>query len=126
MLVFYIYDYSPVCPSQMCEVDELEWLTLSDDVAVVGVSTDGPYSHRAFIADNGISYPLLSDVDRTLHEDCGMLTENEEGYPRARRGVVVLDGDLTIRHHWTAADNWDAWNNDPLREARRAVADLTG
>ena len=78
VLVFYIHDFSPVCTDQMCEINDMEFLTFNDDAAVVGISTDGPFSHREFIQDNDISYPLLSDVDKEIYEAYGMTERDDE------------------------------------------------
>lgn len=123
-LVFYIYDFSPVCTTQMCEVNDMELLTLNDDAAVLGISTDGPYSHQRFIAENGISYPLLTDDDRTVHRQYGMLEETDDGHAKPKRGVVLLDADRTVRYRWEAADNWDDWEMRPLVELNDHVNEL--
>lgn len=123
-LVFYIYDYSPVCTAQMCEVNEADYLTLNDDAAVLGISTDGPYSHQHFIADNDISYPLLTDDDKTVYEQFDMTEHTEDGKRNPKRGLVLLDADLTVQYRWEADDNWDEWETQPLRELHARVNEL--
>ncbi|MFB6300645.1 MAG: redoxin domain-containing protein, partial [Halobacteriales archaeon] len=125
MLVFYIYDYSPVCTTQMCEVNDMEFLTFNEEVAVLGISTDGPYSHQQFIADNDISYPLLTDDEKEVYEQYGMLDRTEEGKRQAKRGIVLLDSERTVRYRWEADDNWDPWETRPLSEANAILNDLT-
>jgi peroxiredoxin Q/BCP len=56
MLIFYVSDFSPVCSTQLCEVTDMELLTFNDDVAMVGISPDGPYSHRQFSPENDRSF----------------------------------------------------------------------
>lgn len=124
-LVFYIYDYSPVCTEQMCEINEMEYLTFNDDIGVLGISTDGPYSHREFIADNDITYPLLTDDEKSLHEAFGMVEETADGRRRAKRGIVLVDGDRTVRYRWEAEDNWRDWEVQPLRDIHDLTADVT-
>ena len=124
LLLFYVYDFSPVCSDQMCEVNDMEMLTLNDDIGVLGISTDGPYSHQQFIEQNGISYPLLSDDDKRLYEQFGMLEESVDGQRNHKRGLVLLDADLTVRHTWVANDNWDPWSTAPLEEAYDIAMDL--
>ena len=125
VLVFYIHDYSPVCTDQMCEINDVELLTFNDDAAVLGISTDGPYSHREFIRDNDITYPLLTDVDKDVYEAYGMVErDGEKRLPR--RGMVLVDGDRTVRYLWKTEDNWNEWEMDPLYEINDLVRDLTG
>jgi peroxiredoxin len=126
ILAFYIYDYSPVCADQMCEMNDMEFVTFNNQASVFGISTDGPYSHREFATDNDLSYPLLTDDDRTVYEQYGMLVTDEDGKQKPRRGIVVVDGDRTVRYKWVAADNWDPWSVTPLEEANEVVNRLTG
>jgi len=124
VLVFYIHDYSPVCTDQMCEINDMELLTFNDSAGVLGISTDGPFSHREFIRDNDISYPLLTDVRMDVYEKYGMIEfENGKRYPK--RGVVLIDSDRTVRYRWETKDNWDEWKMDPLYEIDDLIRDLT-
>ncbi len=123
VLVFYIHDFSPVCTDQMCEINDMEFLTFNDDAAVVGISTDGPFSHREFIQDNDISYPLLSDVDKEIYEAYGM-TERDDEKRHPQRGVVLVDSDRTVQYRWQAADNWDEWEMETLNEIDTKVREL--
>jgi peroxiredoxin len=124
VLVFYIYDFSPVCTTQMCEVNDMEILTFNDDAGVLGISTDGPYSHQQFIEENHISYPLLSDPDKEVYEHYGMIERSDAGKKLPRRGVVLLDGDRTVEYVWQAQDNWDEWNMEPLYEINDRINEL--
>lgn len=126
VLVFYIHDYSPVCTNQMCEINDMELLTFNDDAAVLGISTDGPYSHQQFIADNNLSYPLLTDVDKDVYEAYGMVETDEDGRRHPKRGVVLLDSDRQVQYRWEADDNWDEWEMDPMSEIDGRIRELTG
>jgi len=124
VLAFYIYDYSPVCTDQMCEMNDMEFLTFNADATPVGISTDGPYSHREFAADNDLTYPLLTDDDKQVYEQYGMVATAEDGSREARRGIVVVGTDRTVQYRWVAEDNWDAWEVAPLDEANSVVTEL--
>jgi peroxiredoxin len=123
VLVFYIYDFSPVCTDQMCEINDMEMLTFNDDTAILGISTDGPYSHQRFIAENDISYPLLTDDDMSVYEQYGMI-EHTDGKRKAKRGIVVVDGDREVRYKWQAESNWDEWKIEPVSDVNDVVSDL--
>ncbi|WP_256403844.1 peroxiredoxin family protein [Halorubrum salinum] len=122
--VFYVHDFSPVCKSQMCEVNGTEFLTFNDSVRVLGISTDGPYSHLKFIEENGLSYPLIHDADKDIYEMFGMLAETENGRRRPKRGVVLIDANRTIRYWWQADDNWDEWRTDPIADLSDVLNEL--
>lgn len=61
LLMFYPLDFSPVCSVENKQCAELLPSKGSDDVQVLGVSVDSLWAHKAFAAQNGISYPLLAD-----------------------------------------------------------------
>jgi len=61
VLLFYPLDFSPVCSAENRECAQLAPGLASDEVAVLGISVDSLWSHRAFAEKLGISYPLLSD-----------------------------------------------------------------
>lgn len=119
ILNVYAHDFSPVCTDQLCAAHEMEWMTFRDDVTVVGLSGDGPYSHRQYARQNDISYPLLSDTDLSICDRLDVLTTGDVGSaPIPQRSVFLIDPTQQIRYAWTAADNWAPWDNDPLYEIR--------
>jgi len=112
LLLFYVYDFSPVCTTQACEINDSEFLTLNDDIKVFGLSGDGLYSHKEFSKQNNITYPLLTDEEKKAYEICDLLDENNE----RQRGMVLIDTNLTVQYSWVAEDNWDAWDAKILSE----------
>lgn len=122
LLSFYIYDFSPVCTRQVCEMSELEVLTFEEDISVAGISTDGPYSHREFARQKGLSYPLLTDEFGTVHDEYGLIKSETD--KERHRGIVVVDEDRVVRHKWVADDKWDDWEPERLYEAIETVETL--
>jgi len=63
VLVFYPLDWSPVCTSEhACLVNDMKrFETL--DAAVLGVSVDSAWSHKAYAEKMGIKYSLLADFN---------------------------------------------------------------
>jgi len=59
--MFYPLDFSPVCYVENRECTEMLPTKGADDVQVLGISVDSLWSHKAFAAQNGITYPLLAD-----------------------------------------------------------------
>jgi peroxiredoxin len=115
ILSVYVYDFSPVCTTQMCDTSQLEWMTLRDDVTVVGLSGDSPYAHQRFADEYDISYPLLSDTDRSVCASYGVLQKEKDGMKAVpQRSLFLIGPDRRIRYRWVAADNWDNWTNEPL------------
>jgi thioredoxin-dependent peroxiredoxin len=77
-------------------------------VVILGVSPDNEASHQKFIADFGIPYPLLCDLDKTVMRTYGAFGEKKmdgkvvEGVIRS---TVWIDSDGNIRKHWAMVDN---------------------
>jgi peroxiredoxin len=61
VLVFYPSDFSPTCTDQLNVYQEVLGELDDQGVAMVGISVDGAYCHKAFQTDLGISIPLLAD-----------------------------------------------------------------
>lgn len=122
LLSFYVYDFSPICTDQMCQIRDMDILTLNDDIAVLGISTDSQYSHRRFAEETDISYPLLSDPDREVYDQYGLVDEDRS----PKRGIVVLDSDCVVRYTWEAADNWDEWEEAPMGTVADTLRSLSG
>lgn len=124
-MVVYAYDFSPVCTDQMCSIDDMEFLTFTDGVRVVGVSGDGPYSHKKFANEHSLSYPLLADTDRSVCADYGVLNTIKDGANAVpQRSLFLIDPEQRIRYKWVAGDNWDTWSPHPLQELKRQLDDL--
>ncbi|GDY30429.1 peroxiredoxin [Gandjariella thermophila] len=61
LLVFYPFAFSGICTGELCQVrDEIQQYQ-NDDVQVIGVSVDTPFSLKAWAEQQGYTFPLLSD-----------------------------------------------------------------
>ncbi|MEU8297027.1 redoxin domain-containing protein [Micromonospora sp. NPDC048909] len=94
VLAFYPADWSPVCGDQMAlyqaampEFDRYR-------AAVLGISVDSIWSHRAFAESQGIAFPLLADFEPKgeVARAYGAYTPRGE----AARALVVLDPDGAV------------------------------
>jgi peroxiredoxin len=70
-------------------------LFAAENTEVLGISTNAPFSQKAFVDFAKINYPLLSDRDGKLMEAFGVYDE-----PRkvAKRSYVIIDKDGVIRY----------------------------
>jgi peroxiredoxin len=100
VLVFYVADWHPVCRAQLALYQDLLPEIERLGAALVGVSTDGVWSHAAFGQNLGLGFPLLAD-----DAPRGAVARAYGVYDRragtARRALVVVDGGGTVR--WSAA-----------------------
>jgi mycoredoxin-dependent peroxiredoxin len=61
LVVFYPFAFSGICTGELCQLrDELSAYT-DAGVQVVAISTDPVFSLKAFKAQEGLEFPLLSD-----------------------------------------------------------------
>lgn len=70
---------------------------------MLGVSVDSQYANKAFAQQIGVTYPLLSDFQRKVSEEYGIL--NPRGF--ANRTTFVIDKEGIIQHIDKAADAID-------------------
>jgi peroxiredoxin len=90
VLAFYPADFSPVCSDQMSLYDLVQPEFERYGAAILGLSVDGVWCHRAFAEARGIHYPLLSDF-----EPKGEVARRFGAYDgaegTARRALFVID-----------------------------------
>ncbi|WP_239619945.1 redoxin domain-containing protein [Bradyrhizobium sp. I71] len=97
MLAFYPLDWSPGCSRQLDvyqhELEEFQ----RRGVELVGISVDSLYSHGAWSAVRGLSFPLLSDFNPKGEVARSYRVWREaEGF--SERALYVVDADGIIRY----------------------------
>jgi peroxiredoxin Q/BCP len=86
LLVFYPGDNTPVCTAQLCDYrDGIEQFS-GLGVEVIGISKDGPESHRRFKASKRLPFALLSDTDLAVARAYGAV-----GVMGMKRAVFLID-----------------------------------
>jgi peroxiredoxin Q/BCP len=103
ILYFYPKDDTPGCTKEACGFRD-GWKEIRKRGAVVlGVSADGAASHQTFIEKYKLTFPLLSDPDRTVMTRYGAYGEKMM-YGRKTKGVirstVWIGPDGTVKKHW--------------------------
>jgi peroxiredoxin len=84
VLIFYPLDWSPVCTNEhVCFRNDMKQFEQLDG-AVLGVSVDSVWSHKAFAEKMGITYPLLADFQ-------------PRGATAEKYGVFLADKGITGR-----------------------------
>jgi peroxiredoxin len=63
VLAFYPLDFSPTCTDQLSLYQEVLGEIEGKGAALVGISVDSKYSHRAFRERLGLTMPLLADFN---------------------------------------------------------------
>ncbi|CAH1783939.1 unnamed protein product [Owenia fusiformis] len=101
LLFFYPLDFTFVCPTEIIAFSDRIKEFQDLDTAVVGVSTDSHFSHLAWINQSrkqgglgGLNYPLLSDFNKVISKDYGVLLESSG---IALRGSFLIDPNGVLR-----------------------------
>lgn len=71
------------------------------DTVVFGISIDSPAANNAFAEKIGVTFPLLSDMNRRVLKQYGILKANDikgEQYEWAQRTTFVVDKQGVIQH----------------------------
>ncbi len=103
VLFFYPLDFTFVCPTEILAFSDAKAEFDARNTVVVGVSVDSKFSHWAWTqmerkdgGIKGITYPLVSDLNKTIAQDYGVLLSAGV----ALRGLFIIDADekQSIRH----------------------------
>lgn len=99
---FYPLDFTFVCPTELHAFQENLEEFEKRNTQVVGCSVDSPYSHLAWLNTpkakggiDGIEYPLVSDLNKTIARDYDVLNPHEG---IAYRGLFLIDREGFVRH----------------------------
>ncbi len=99
VVYFYPAAGTPGCTKQACDFrDNLAELN-DAGFEVVGISPDKPAKLAKFVADEGLTFPLLADEDRSVMQEWGAYGE-KQNYGRTVTGVIrstfIVDADGKI------------------------------
>lgn len=101
VLFFYPLDFTYVCPTELHAFQERLEEFKKRGAQVVGCSVDSAFSHKAWINTpkskggiEGVNYPLISDLNKTISKDYGVLNPDGVAY----RGLFLIDKQGTVRH----------------------------
>ena len=120
LLVFYPLAFTGTCQGELCAVRDNLNDFHNDDVQVLTVSVDSPYSHKVWADQQGYQFPLLADFwpHGAVAQAYGVFNETAG---IAARGTFVIDRAGVVRFAEMnppgQARDQDAW--------RKALADVT-
>lgn len=102
ILFFYPLDFTFVCPTELHAFQDRLAEFEAKNVQVVGCSVDSWFSHVAWLNTpkaqggiQGVTYPILSDFNKTIAKDYDVLVE---GLGAAYRGLFLIDKNGVVRH----------------------------
>jgi peroxiredoxin len=119
VLVFYPLAFSPVCSGELCALREEFPEVDRDDVALLTVSVDSLFTHRAWADAEHFQFPLLADFwpHGAVAKEYGVF---DEARGLAVRGTFVIDKSGAVR--------WSVVNPIPqardIADYQKALAEL--
>ena len=95
VLIFYPFDFSPPCTSEMCTIrdDFSGWDT--SGAKVFGISRDSKFCHAAFKEAQNLPISLLADTKGEVAKKYDVWNETA-GF--AERGTFIIDGDGKVTY----------------------------
>ena len=79
ILYFYPEDGSEGCTAEACNLRDNYSTWTEKDFQIIGVSPDTPESHRNFIKQNALPFPLVADTDKKIINKYGVWGTTEMG-----------------------------------------------
>ena len=102
VLFFYPLDFTFVCPTEILAFSDKIEEFKKRNTEVIGVSIDSKFSHLAWLNTKreeggiqGLAYPLVADVTKSIASAYGVL-KADEGI--AFRGLFLIDKNGVIQH----------------------------
>ncbi|TNJ38368.1 peroxiredoxin [Chlorobaculum thiosulfatiphilum] len=102
VLFFYPLDFTFVCPTELHAFQEKIDEFKKRNVEVLGCSVDSKFSHFAWLNTprskggiQGVTYPLISDINKTIARDYDVLTPDGSV---ALRGLFLIDREGVVKH----------------------------
>jgi peroxiredoxin len=110
LLMFYPFSFTGTCTGELCALrDDLSSFQ-NDDVQVLAISCDSPFTQRVFAEQENYQFPVLSDFwpHGAVAQAYGVF---EESKGCALRGSFLIDkaGILSweVKNGWVARENSD-------------------
>jgi peroxiredoxin len=105
VLAFFPAAFSGVCTKELCTFRDSMAQLGQAKAQVFGVSVDTFFTLKAFQDQQKLTFPLLSDFNKTAIRDYGVFNEDMIGLKGiAKRAVFVIDKDGVVRHREVLED----------------------
>jgi len=122
VLAFFPGAFSGTCTSEMCTFRDSIADLRRNSARVIGVSTDTFFTLKAWEDAQHFGFPLLSDYNKTVIEQYGVVNPDMIGLKNiAKRAVFVIDRGGVVRYREVLDD---ARNEPDYEKVRAAVGRL--
>ena len=114
VLAFFPAAFSSVCTKELCTFKDSMAQLGQANAQVFGISVDTFFTLKAFQDQQKLTFPLLSDFNKTAIRDFGVFNEDMIGLKGiAKRATFVIDKAGTVTH----AEVLEDARNEPNYEA---------
>lgn len=122
VLLFFPLAFSSVCTQELCSTRDNLKIYDALNAEVIGISIDSFHTLRAFKEAHNLNFKLLSDFNKNVSEEYGVLYDDFFGMEGvSKRALFVIDKDGMIAHS-EVLDN--AGELPDIEKAHRVISSL--
>jgi peroxiredoxin len=122
VLAFFPAAFSGTCTKEMCTFRDSMSQFNGVSANVLGISTDTFFSLKAWADDERLTFPLLSDYNKTVINEYGVVNPDMIGLKNiAKRATFVIDRSGTIRYREVLDDARNEPDYGKIRQALSAL-----
>ena len=118
LLMFYPFSFTGTCTGELCAIRDDLSAFQNDEVQVLAISCDSPFTQRVFAEQESYQFPVLSDFwpHGAVAQTYGVF---EESKGCALRGSFLIDKEGILR--WEVKNGWAARENADYKAAIAAL-----
>lgn len=105
VLFFYPLDFTFVCPTEICNFNDLAPEFRAINTEVLACSVDSVFAHREYTMktrDNGglgrMQIPIIADINKQIGKDYGVYLDHSSDEGVHLRGTFIIDKEGILRH----------------------------
>lgn len=105
VLAFFPAAFTGTCRKEMCTFQDSAAQLNDANAVILGICVDGPFTNKAFAEDMGVTFPILSDFDRSTCRAYGIAHDDFAGlagYTASKRAVFIVDESGDVMWKWVA------------------------
>lgn len=106
VLLFYVADFSAVCPTEIIEFNKEHWRFSRNNTEILGISTDPIQEHEKLVNTTKgllpLNFPLVSDSAGKIAKIFGIFDAAKQ---KIQRSLVIIDPDGLMRY-FLVTDNY--------------------
>ena len=105
VLLFFPFAFTGVCTAEACSVRDDLNAYQALNAKVYGISVDSPFAQEAMANKEDLNFPLLSDFNKKVSQDYGVLYEDFIGFHGvSKRSAFVISKEGNVIFAWSSDD----------------------